>query len=71
MRMPAWDQRQVDGRYVNEERSRDEDNANPETPISMGALPIRTMAMIPKFWVGPRLVMRVVTHCLPAFPISS
>ncbi len=69
--MPARDQRQVDGRYVNEKRSRYKDNTNPETPISMGALPIRTMAMIAKLGVGPRLVMRVVTHCLPAFSISS
>jgi hypothetical protein len=71
MRVPARNQRKVDTRHINEQRDRDKEDANPETPIAMGAFPVRTMVMAKIVLVRSFLVMRVraLTHWFPAFSI--
>jgi hypothetical protein len=71
MRVPARNQRQIDTRHINEQRNRDKEDANPETPIAMGAFPIRTMVMVNIVLVRSFLVMRVraLTHWFPTFSI--
>lgn len=71
MRVPARNQRQVDTRHIDEQRNRDKEHANPETPIAMGAFPVRTMVLVNIVLVRSFLVMRVrpLTHWVPAFSI--
>jgi hypothetical protein len=67
MRVLARYQRQVDTRHVNEQSRADEEDGYPETPITMRALPVRTMVVVIALWMRPLLVMRVraLTHSLP------
>ena len=67
MRVLVRHQRQVDTRHVNEQSRADEEDGYPETPITMRALPIRTMVVVNSILMRPLLVMRVraLTHSLP------
>jgi hypothetical protein len=58
--MRARDQRQVDTRYIDEQRCPDKEDGNPEAPIAMRTLPVGEMVMA-SLYMRPLVVMRMCT----------
>jgi hypothetical protein len=69
---PVRHQRQVHARHINKQRHSDEEDSNPESPITMGSFPIWHAVMVNVISARSLLMVRVRTlsHSFPAFSIQ-